>query len=716
MKKRAQSVRLRTGIRNLDELLHGGIPKGSATIVGGTPGAGKTTLVQQICFHNASPDAPVLFFNTLSEPTAKTLRHISQFDFFDRTKIDNGVHFTDLGVILRADGLDEVSRIIMERLKKVRPAIVVIDSFKAFDDLTASREELRKFAYETGVNLMAWNATAFLIGEYGPSDVETNPLFSIVDGLITVTQRELSGEQQRCIQVVKMRGTDHSRDEHPFAITAKGVEVFAPRLTIQREDRGAGGPRSRTGISRLDDLLGEGIPRGSSVLVSGVAGTGKTVLLLEFLYRGARAGEKGIMFSFEETEERLLASAKGLGWDIVREIERGMLEIVFVPQPSIMVEAHLLMMGERIEKLGAQRIAVDSVSVFMHKIVDVQVAREKVFHIASLVQNAQAVALLATDIPYGSDKISRFGVEETVVDGVIVLTSTPEGLERHRYLEIYKLRNTSHLKGRHEMEIGEGGISIYPRYNSSEFIAPEQATRRRLGSGTPNLDRLLGGGLFEGSVSFVAGSAGIGKSTLGLQFLLEGARKEEVGLFVALEESSVQLRATAETMGLPLERAIDAGLIDIITFSRAQIRPNQMLSALTDRIRSMKVRRLVFDGASHVTSGTTKGTRDLRFLLDSLTRRFKALGVTAVVTFETATLEGRQTVTGRAVSPIADNLIMLRYREQGRQLVPTLTVIKTRGSAHDFGTHEIAFGEGGLRIQRATGEEKAKPRRLRRPR
>src|SRR5581483_2238473 len=215
------------------------------------------------------------------------------------------------------------------------------------------------------------------------------------------------------IHIVKMRGTEHSRDEHAFAITPNGIEVYSPRVTIQREDRADRVPsdpqRLQTGITKLDELLGEGIPLGSSLLVAGVAGTGKTVLGLEFLYRGALAGEKGIVFSFEETEERLRASARGLGWDIGREIDRGMLEIVFIPQPEILVEKHLLMMSERVRTLGARRVVIDSVSVFLHKIKDAQVAREKIFQLASIVQNAQAVGFFATDIPYGSSQLSRFG-------------------------------------------------------------------------------------------------------------------------------------------------------------------------------------------------------------------------------------------------------------------------------------------------------------------
>jgi circadian clock protein KaiC len=234
-------------------------------------------------------------------------------------------------------------------------------------------------------------------------------------------------------------------------------------------------PRLRTGISNLDELLGEGIPYGSSLLISGVAGTGKTVLLLEFLYRGALAGEKGILFSFEETDQRLRAAARGLGWQFDELIAKGMIELVCVPQPEIMVEAEVVRLHERIHRLGAKRVAVDSLSVFLHKARDPQLVREKVYEIATIVQNANAVGFLATDVPYGKNQISRYGVEETVVDGVILLTATEEGFERQRYLEVYKLRNTAHLDGRHSLRITEGGMRVHPRYETGKPLHAESA-------------------------------------------------------------------------------------------------------------------------------------------------------------------------------------------------------------------------------------------------
>jgi circadian clock protein KaiC len=694
-------ARAPTGVQNLDAILGGGLPRGSITVLAGPPGSGKTILAQQICFQNATSKAPAIYFNTLSEPTAKTLRYLRQFAHFDETKLEAAVRFVDLGVILRAHGLEKASGLVMDHVKSVRPSIAVIDSFKVFDDLSKTSEELRKFGYELAVNLMAWEVTGLLLGEYGPPDYKNNPIFSIVDGLITVHQRESSGEQQRFVQVVKMRGTDHSRDEHAFVINDNGVEVYAPRVLIRRSAGPSPAKASRleTGIAHLDALLGEGIPIGSSLLISGVAGTGKTVLSLEFVYRGAQRGEKGIIFSFEETEERLLANAKGLGWDLEAEIARGMAEIVFIPQPDIMIEKHLLMMLERIEALGAKRVAIDSVSVFLHKVKDSQIGREKIFQIASIVHNARAVAFLAADIPYGSNQVSRLGVEETVVDGVILLTAPEEGLKRERYLEVYKLRNTAHLKGRHHMRIGPGGIQIFPRYGEEadlEGAAPVDINHR-LSTGVPGLDALLGGGVLERSVTLVSGSAGIGKTTIGEQFLVEGVRRGETGIYVSLEEGAAQLLESADALGLPLRQAVADGLVEILYLSRERIRAAQYASILADRVGERRAARLILDGARVITSEGASPSEH-RELLQALAVRLRNLGTTSMFMLESESLHSTDSVTGVGLSAIADNLVMLRYALSAGELRPVLTVVKARGSAHDRRAHLLEIGEGGTRI------------------
>jgi circadian clock protein KaiC len=696
--------RLETGIPNLDAILHGGLPKGMTAVIAGPPGSGKTILTQQMCFHHAAQGGRVLYFNTLSEPTAKALLYLRPFSFFEPKLLEERIRFIDLGLILRTKGLELMANLLMEQLKQFKPSMVVIDSYKVFDDLSHSSEELRKFTYELVIQLMAWECTTFLLGEYNPDHFE-HPAFSAIDGIITVKQRTLSGEQQRLLQIIKMRGTGHSRDEHPFIISPAGVEVYAPSLTLRRKRLTGQRPhevaRLRTGVSRLDELLGEGIPLGSSIIVSGVAGSGKTVLGLEFLYRGARDhGEKGIYFSFEETEERLRSTARELGWELDREIERGMVRIVFIPQPDILVERHLLEMQHHVESFGARRVVLDSMSVFLHKIDDERLVRDKVFWLANIVQNQEAVGLFVNDVPAGSPRHSRFGVEETVMDGLVLLSWEKEGLERRRYIEVNKLRNTAHARGRHAMAIAHGGLRVFPRADESlprEPRVPLAPRRERVSSGVPQLDVLMGGGLFDGSVTLVSGSPGTGKSTLGVQFALEAARMGERALYITLEEGPTQLLQGAEELGLPLREALEAGTVEILYLPREQMHAARFLSAVEERVSSLAPSRLVLDSASDIEILGVL-SEELRLLLYGLVIRLRGLGVTSLFTLEARSLFLSDTISERGLSPLADNILMCRYVQEEGLLVPVLTVVKTRGSVHDGGSHRLLIGEGGLRL------------------
>jgi len=694
-----------TGVKNLDAMLTGGLIKGSSTAIAGPPGSGKTILAQEIAFRNATPESPVLYFSTLSEPGAKSLFYMTQFKYCDRKKIDESIHFVDLGILLRTKGLQATLGLVTERVKKTKPALVIVDSFKVFEDMAESKEDLRKFSYEIVINLIARNCTVLFLGEYEPSEIAGNPLFSIIDGVILMTQRELSGEPQRFIQIVKMRGLAHSRDEQIFAITSDGIQVFAPRLSIKRgesEDASRDkAVRCKTGIGKLDDLMGEGIPCGTTILIAGVAGTGKTVLGLEFIYRGALAGEKGIIFSFKETESRLRDKARGLGWDFDGMVKSGIIEIVYIPQPDIMVERDLFMMETRIASSKSVRVLVDSFSAFVRKLKDEHLVRDKVFQLASIVQNAGAVAFFSADIPYGSPLISRFGVEETVVDGVILLTATEEGMERQRYIEVYKIRNTDHLKGRHTMTIETGGVKIFPRYRDQDLgkIEPPPAKiARRLSCGIGELDKLLGSGVMGGSMTLLSGSSGIGKTTMSLQFILAGALKGERGIYVTMEEAPEELLANAAALGLPLKKAVDDGLVDIFYLPPTHIQSTQLLTLLTDKIKKNKTRRLVLDSTTHiVASGMSQD--DIREQLYDMVVRFRALGVTSVFTLESDLMYSTDssTDTYRGFAPMADNVIVMRY-VPGLNVTSSIMVVKTRGSAHNSTPHTFTVAQGGVRI------------------
>jgi circadian clock protein KaiC len=206
----------------------------------------------------------------------------------------------------------------------------------------------------------------------------------------------------------------------------------------------------------------------------------------------------------------------------------------------------------------------------------------------------------------------------------------------------------------------------------------------RLETGVRNLDAVFGGGLPKGSVLVLAGPPGSGKTILTQQlcFHTRGAKRREPGHYVTLEEGP--------------EKAVEKKLVDVVYFARQHSRAGQFLAVLTDKIRALKARRLVLDSVTHMS--TEDSAENRHQVLSALAVRFRALGVTTVLTLESTAMHAAESVTGRHFSPVADNVIMLRYARSRGRLAPILSVVKTRGSAHDRARYHYEIGEGGMRI------------------
>lgn len=549
-----------TGIPNLDELLGGGLPVNTLNIIAGEPGTGKTILAQQAMFHyvQENPTARVLYLTTLSEPAMKVIRYLQGFTFYDAEAFGSRVVYRDVGGFLRDHPPAELLEEIMRLVEDVQPAILCVDSFKAIRDLMPSQEEFRRFCYDLSVRLASAACTTLLIGEYDDVEAAEGAEFAVADGILQLRRSELNGEAQRLVQVKKMRGQAMNMGAFPFAITRDGIRVFTPELTLGRmpqAEKDDGATRLPTGVAGLDELLLGGIPRGRSIMLSGVSGSGKTTLALQFLIEGARRGERGIFYSFEETAERLVALAKGFGWDLRRYVEEGMIRIVSIPVTEIRVDENLEDMMREVQSAPPQRVVLDSFSAFLAKIRDSAVQRDKAFHLVSLVHRIGAVAILISDVPtHEANRVSRFGVEETVVDGTIVLSMDLLGGKRVRYIEVYKMRTTDHIRGRHRIDIGPKGLRVF--YKSPVGRGGVERPPPLVFS---PVEAVVEGEIPYSHTWLVRGGAGAGKSVWAIQYAVERLRSGEAVLFVATEASSSTVLGAMERLGLLTEPYVESG-------------------------------------------------------------------------------------------------------------------------------------------------------------
>jgi circadian clock protein KaiC len=547
----------------LDAVLGGGIPAYSLNVIAGPPGTGKTILAQQLLFHHirSQRQATALYLTTLSEPTVKVVRYMQHFAFFDSDAFGERVIYQDIGLVVREHPLSELAEHILRLVETHHPEVLIIDSFRAIRDLADDLRAFRRFCYDLSVRLASARCTTFLVGEYTRQDLSQGVEFAAADGILYLDVASQDGEQRRLLQVCKLRGRATQMEPFPFIIGDAGIRVLYPALAPQDTGTALEGRRLSTGIAGLDALLRGGLSCGRCVILSGVSGTGKTIFATQFLVHGAQRGEKGLLFSFEETPERLRRLAESFGWDLRSLEARGLLRLVFVPQSDIRVEEHLAYMVQAVEAFQPQRFVVDSFSVFLHKVKDAALQRQKTFQATSLMQRSGAVGLLITDIPAGDPhSISRFGVEETVVDGTILLSTDMIGLRRKRYLEVYKMRAVDHVPGRHRMEITRRGIEVL-------YLAPHDADG---GAGAPPplsfspLRAMVRQGVRYGSAWLVSGEEGVGKSTLAYQFATEGLKQQDTVLFVSADAPADQVRWELEAWGSEVTAALQAGRLRIL--------------------------------------------------------------------------------------------------------------------------------------------------------
>ena len=309
---------LPTGVRGLDDILGGGIPEFSLNIIAASPGCGKTTLAHQIVFANATVEKPALYFTVHGEPAIKMLRYQQQFSFFDESKVGNAVRFVNLSDLGTKTDLKAVLAEIIKQVKAVTTSIVVVDSFRTVmrkAGSTTSEVEMEEFIQNLTQFLTAWEATTFLVGEYGEDEIRGNPLFTIADGLFWLSQVAERNSVVRKLQIMKLRGQDSVPGLHTIRISNDGLQAFSRTLgllgkrTVLERVR-----RLSLGVPELDKMLGGGIFEGDSLLVAGPSGTGKSALATQFIDEGRRLGESASSRSSKNARRAIRGAPPVLAW------------------------------------------------------------------------------------------------------------------------------------------------------------------------------------------------------------------------------------------------------------------------------------------------------------------------------------------------------------------------------------------------------------------
>jgi circadian clock protein KaiC len=452
--------RLPSGNQRLDEILEGGLLKNAINLIVGVPGSGKTILSQQFAYRNASSENPALYLSTLSEPMDHILRFGEAFTFFDPAAISSGrVIYEDIGPVLGERGLDEVVDALDDFLKKLRPGIVVIDSFRAFHAFAKDEGEFRRFLYGVTRRLAASATTSLWNAPYTRSQAVEAAEFAVADAIVALDIKQVGEREMRTLQVLKLRGSNFRSGQHAYRITEDGFKVFPRMADVLNESAyELHAERSATGIAALDELLGEaGYWSGSTTLVAGPSGTGKTLMGLHFLYRGSEMGEPGIMATFQENKSQLERIVKSFGWSMddpnVHILSRSVVDMN--------IDEWIYELLDQVEKTGARRIVIDSLPDVQAAAADPVRFREWMFSLAQRCTRAGISLLMIVEVPdlFQLKRISEEGISH-LADNVVLLQYVQEGPELARALTILKTRAMRHRPMVHRYEITDKGFEL----------------------------------------------------------------------------------------------------------------------------------------------------------------------------------------------------------------------------------------------------------------
>ncbi|VVN83250.1 ATPase domain-containing protein [Pseudomonas fluorescens] len=476
--------RLATGVPGLDEVLGGGLPEFSFNLIAGPPGCGKTTLAHQMMFALATPERPALFFTVLGEPPLKMLRYQQQFDFFDSDVINHSIRYINLSDDTLTGDLDEVLRRIVSEVEAHGPSLVFVDSFRSVVLVSQTQanpnNNLPQFIQQLGMLMTTWQATTFLIGEYF-TETDTNPIFTVADGLIWLRQSVQRNSMVRKIEIMKMRGQPTLPGLHSFRISNAGIKIYAPAVNQIKTSKPFErlpvlDSRLSMGVPDLDEMLGGGLPRGYSLLVAGPSGSGKSILATTFLAEGARLGETGVIAVFEQRPDHSQNAT------LANLIKTGQVGLVDSRSPDLSIEEIVHQLLQEIERLGASRVVIDSLSGFELSLAPTfrEDFRESLSCLVSSLTSAGVTVLMTSELEdrYTDLRFSPYGTA-FLTDAIIVQRYIEVDSRLLRIMAVVKVRASAHSDQLRVYRIDAQGIRIGEMLVDQEGILGGRPTQKK---------------------------------------------------------------------------------------------------------------------------------------------------------------------------------------------------------------------------------------------
>lgn len=456
-----------------------------------------------------------------------------------------------------------------------------------------------------------------------------------------------------------------------------------------------------TGITGLDEITKGGLPRGRPTLVAGGAGSGKTLLALEFLVKGATLyDEPGVFMAFEETAPELATNADSLGFDLTRLTKRKKLAIdyVYIERSEIEetgeydLEGLFIRLGHAIDTIKAKRVVLDTLEVLFAGLPNESILRAELRRLFRFLKEKRVTAIVTAE--RGTDRFTRHGLEEYVADCVILLDHRVTEQVSTRRLRIAKYRGSAHGTNEYPFLIDQEGVSILP---VTSIGLDHGVSSKRISTGIDRLDAMFGGkGYFRGSTVLVSGTAGTGKSTIAAHFAEAACKRGERCLYLAFEESPQQIVRNMSSVGIGLKPFVDRKILRIRSERPTFTGLEMHLVDIMKLVNAFDPQVLVMDPVTNLISVGL--VPDVKAVLTRLIDFLKTRQVTTLLT--SLTTGGNSTEqTDVGVSSLVDTWVVLKDIEGEGERNRGISIVKSRGMAHSNQFREFRLTDKGFALE-----------------
>ncbi|MDD5461797.1 MAG: circadian clock protein KaiC [Methylococcales bacterium] len=453
-----------------------------------------------------------------------------------------------------------------------------------------------------------------------------------------------------------------------------------------------------SGIPGLDQISNGGLPRERTTLVCGGAGSGKTLMGIEFLVKGAvEYGEPGVLMCFEENAEELAQNVASLGFDLNGLIANGQLVIDYVRIERSEIEETgeydlsglFIRLGLAIDTVGAKRVVLDTLEALFAALPNESILRAELRRLFRWLKDKGVTAIITGERGEGS--LTRFGLEEYVSDCVIVLDQRIVNQIATRRLRIAKYRGSAHGANEYPFLLDEKGFTVVP---ITAISLQYSVSTERVSTGIPKLDLMLAGkGYYRGSTSLITGTAGSGKTSLSAQFVDAACGRGERTLYFLFEEAPEQFMRNMRSIGIDLQRWADKGLLRFHASRPATYGLEMHLAFIERMVEQFQPQVVVLDPVSSFDSAGSlpESQTMLMRLIDFL----KSRRITTLFTSLTAAGNAAEQ-SEMGISSLIDSWLLLRNLEQGGERTRLLYILKARGTAHSNRIREFVMTDNGI--------------------